>query len=344
MKKNLLILSTAIIFLFTSCGPGTLSLKEFPHNTDYEVIDLNEAFKSDEYWNFNEVFKSEEPMIFEEDKDNPLSYDFCGAANDNIYLLNSYYNGYILVYNMQGKFIKRLTDPDTGELINNIRNLYVDNFNNTLLIQSDKNSSLYEVRSLDGKLIKTYDDYYGYGLIKKAQCGYIRYQSSNYTNHKYTTRNDYHYYFTSYDKNFKEIGTYYSNLASDIDLHNLQFTTSNYENTYFGVCYDNHVYSLDSTGIIKAKYYLEFSDYEIHLDEGTFPGKYCFSGQFVEVGNWQFFQFRTSGSHLYRAFLIARNKKTGIAKKFKFDLFWFSDLICYKNTFYYEHKKYTLQD
>ena len=94
--------------------------------------------------------------------------------------------------------------------------------------------------------------------------------------------------------------------------------------------------------IIKAKYYVEFSDYEIHLDEGTFPGKYCFSGEFFELGNWQFFNFYTSYRDRHDN-LIVRNKKTGVAKKLKYRLY-LHDLICYKNTFYWKHYKYTLQD
>lgn len=253
--------------------------------SDTQIVDLNNYFERPDY-SQHDVVDSVMNIVFLETTDESLVYTpmKIEVTDDKIYIHDLYQGGGLIIFDHNGKFIKRLPRGNNPGQVPNIGNFAFDKYANQLLVYD--NPSVY-IFDADGNYIDAKTSSFSADHISVTADEYLFGKIPGHPNPELDAEDNYAVIVTDKDLNVKHLMCPHSSDRSS-SLHNGRIG----DNTYISLPDCDTIYYYGSHQLT-AKYILDYSahkskhrgniDYTKPIEDDGFR----YGGKYFETDNHQ---------------------------------------------------------
>jgi hypothetical protein len=239
------------------------------------------------------------------------------VTDSNIYIMDTYLGGSVLIFDNAGKFIKRIQRGQGPAEILNLKDIDFDKKNQELVVYHYKILSFYTPEGEYKRRERIPFNAFNFSVTPD---GYL-FRAENGVDNRHLGYSE-NYQLLMTDKNFKlkSVGIPYI-YSKELDYGILDYTQTTDKNINFTLSFNNTVYQYVNDKEIKAKYRLDFSrksfpenllkklstiDFFQSAKDNDY---YYFMGDYVENDTHDFFQLENR--YIKMAMSIFRDKKSG---------------------------------
>ncbi|MDD3323181.1 MAG: 6-bladed beta-propeller [Paludibacter sp.] len=287
------------------------------NNENIKVIHLKEFLKKSTF-NLGDLISSIKTIPLETTNESLISeIEYILVTQSYIYIQDAFQGSSILVFDNNGKFIKRIIRGQAPENLFKVNNFVFDNKKEELIVYNTPYLSFYSPEGDFKRKARVPLSAYSFGLTKN---GYVFHAVNGNDNRHFTSNKNNQILIT--DTLFKLKSTGFPNWLSK---ENFRHGKSSYFNNVndsmlISFNYNDTIFQYNNDYKISAKYVLDFDKHKLPADllKGNYStllselesnNYYFFMGEFVENGTHEFFRL---SNHYHKYFTnIYRDKNTG---------------------------------